>query len=72
VTTTHQFSLDPGIHLDETTGRVFTFDTTFAAGSFFSYSDNQGQTWTNTQSTSGGIEDHPTVTTGIVPAVPVW
>jgi hypothetical protein len=68
VTSTHQFSLDPGLHLDKTTGRVFAFDATLAAGAFFSYSDNQGQSWTNTTSSAGGAEDHPTVATGIVPA----
>jgi hypothetical protein len=64
----HPASLDPYVYVDPKTGRIFDIDLT-GAGSILSFSDDSGETWTNTTLTSTtGVNDHQTLFSGPVPA----
>lgn len=63
-TNTHPLSLDPYIHVDPTTGRVFTVDLTLAC-SILSFSDDRGASWTTNPLACGRpVNDHQTLFTG--------
>ena len=55
-TQTQPFTLDPYLYVDPI-GRVFTVDM-LGAGSYLSFSDDQGQNWTTTALTIAGANDH--------------
>lgn len=60
---THQASLDPYFYLDPTTDRIFADDLISPNCSVLSFSDDFGQSWTNT--VGGCIEtDHQTIFAG--------
>lgn len=60
---THQVSVDPYFWLDPTTDRIFADDLQTSNCSILSFSDDLGQTWTN--SLSGCfLTDHQTLFTG--------
>lgn len=61
-------SLDPMVYVDRDTGRVFTIDLEGLVGSFLSFSDDGGTTWTSSALTSPGINDHQTLFAGPPPA----
>ncbi|MDQ4124901.1 MAG: glycoside hydrolase, partial [Actinomycetota bacterium] len=58
----HRNSTDPYLHVDEDTGRVFMADY-LPACTDLSFTDDGGQTWTNTRSLCG-LGDHQTMFTG--------
>jgi hypothetical protein len=63
----HPFTQDPYVYVDTDTGRVFNIDLTLA-GSYLSYSDDQGKTWTYGAAISAtGANDHQTLFTGKLP-----
>ncbi|MBJ7609164.1 MAG: hypothetical protein JF887_06995 [Candidatus Dormibacteraeota bacterium] len=64
---THPVTLDTITYVDKTYGRLFTLDTTAAAGSLLSFSDDEGATYTTTMALAAGVNDHQTVVTGVVP-----
>jgi photosystem II stability/assembly factor-like uncharacterized protein len=64
----HPVTLDTITYVDKDYGRVFTVDTLAAEGSLLSFSDDQGKTWTTSFSAAEGVDDHETITTGVVPA----
>ena len=64
----HPATLDTITYVDKDTGRVFTVDTLAAEGSVLSYSDDEGKTWTTSLATAAAVNDHETITTGVVPA----
>ena len=60
-------SQDPYVYVDPDLGRVFDIDLTLA-GSYLSYSDDQGRTWSRGAAISGfGANDHQTLFTGKMP-----
>jgi len=61
----HPITLDPYLYVDPI-GRVFTIDL-LLAGSYLSFSDDQGQNWTTTALTIAGANDHQTLCTGVTP-----
>ena len=64
----HPASLDPYVFVDTPTGRVFDIDLVLA-GSYLSYSDDQGKTWVRGAAISAfGANDHQTLFAGPVPA----
>jgi hypothetical protein len=65
---THPATLDTITYVDKDTGRVFTVDTLAAEGSVLSFSDDEGATWTTSLALAAGVNDHETITTGVVPA----
>jgi hypothetical protein len=54
--------LDPMLHVDRQTGRVFTADLQLLACSTVSHSDDKGTTWTTSEAC--GLSDHQNVFTG--------
>ncbi|HUR13326.1 MAG TPA: sialidase family protein [Mycobacteriales bacterium] len=63
----HPATLDPYVYVDPVTGRVFDVDLTLA-GSYLSYSDDQGKTWTRGAAVSAfGANDHQTLFAGPLP-----
>jgi len=64
----HPVTLDTITYVDKDYGRVFTVDTLAAEGSLLSFSDDEGKTWTTSFSAAQGVDDHETITTGVVPA----
>lgn len=63
VVPTHQISLDPYFYLDPATDRIWTDDLISPNCSVLSWSDDLGETWTN--SASGCVEtDHQTLFAG--------
>jgi len=64
-TESHPATLDPYLYVDPI-GRVFTIDL-LAAGSYLSFSDNQGANWTTSALTVGGVNDHQTLVAGKTP-----
>ncbi len=63
----HPLTQDPYVYVDPDLGRVFNIDLTLA-GSYLSYSDDQGKTWTYGAAISGfGANDHQTLFTGALP-----
>ena len=65
---THPATLDTITYVDKDTNRVFTVDTLAAEGSVLSFSDDEGKTWTTSFAPAAGVNDHETITTGVVPA----
>ena len=63
----HPATLDTITYVDKDYGRVFTVDTLAAEGSVLSFSDDHGKTWTTTMALAGGVNDHETIVTGVVP-----
>jgi photosystem II stability/assembly factor-like uncharacterized protein len=64
----HPVSLDPYVFVDPKYGRIFDIDLALA-GSYLSYSDDSGETWTTSALTSTtGANDHQTLFTGPPPA----
>lgn len=60
-------SLDPYVHVDPTTGRVFQLDLQATTCSSLSFSDDGGRSWTTNPVGCGlppGAQDHPTLFTG--------
>ena len=64
----HPTTLDTITYVDKDYGRVFTVDTLAAEGSLVSFSDDRGATWTSTFAPAAGVDDHETITSGVVPA----
>ena len=64
----HPVTLDTITYMDKDYGRVFTVDTLAAEGSLISFSDDKGATWTSSFASAAGVDDHQTITTGVVPA----
>lgn len=63
----HPLTMDPYVYVDPELGRVFNIDLTLA-GSYLSYSDDQGKTWQKGAAISGfGANDHQTLFTGKLP-----
>ncbi len=62
----HPVTLDPYVHVDKATGRIFNIDL-LGAGSVLSTSDDSGETWTTNPLTSAGVNDHQTLFTGPPP-----
>ena len=63
----HPVTLDPYVYVDPQYGRVFDIDLTLA-GSYLSYSDDQGKTWTRGAAISVfGANDHQTLFAGPAP-----
>lgn len=61
-------SLDPYVYVDDTTGRVFTFDL-YVACNYLMHSDDQGDTWQHNPIACGDITvDHQTFVAGPPPA----
>ncbi|MCA1726830.1 MAG: glycoside hydrolase [Actinobacteria bacterium] len=56
------FGLDPMLHVDTDTGRVFTADLQIVACATVSFSDDKGENWTTAPAC--GLTDHQTVFTG--------
>ncbi|MDP9168034.1 MAG: glycoside hydrolase, partial [Actinomycetota bacterium] len=56
------------VYVDQATARVFTLDTTQAAGSEMSFSDNGGESWTHTLVDAAGLNDHMTLVSAPAPA----
>jgi hypothetical protein len=64
----HPASLDPYVYVDPKTGRIFDIDL-LLAGSYLSYSDDSGETYTTVALTSAtGANDHQTLFAGPPPA----
>jgi hypothetical protein len=64
----HPTSLDPYVYVDPVTGRIFDIDL-LLAGSYLSYSDDSGETYTTVALTSAtGANDHQTLFAGPPPA----
>ncbi|MDQ1710730.1 MAG: hypothetical protein QOE45_180 [Frankiaceae bacterium] len=64
----HPISLDPYVYVDPKTGRIFDIDLALA-GSYLSFSDDSGETWTTVPLTSAsGANDHQTLFAGPPPA----
>jgi hypothetical protein len=59
---THAITLDPMLHVDKDTGRVFTADLSTVTCSFVSHSDDKGASWTTSKAC--GPTDHQNVFTG--------
>jgi hypothetical protein len=60
----HPVTQDPYLYVDPQYGRVFDVDLTLA-GSYLSFSDDQGKTWTRGAAISVfGVNDHQTLFTG--------
>jgi hypothetical protein len=60
----HPVTLDPYVYVDPQYGRVFDVDLTLA-GSYLSFSDDLGKTWTRGAAISVfGVNDHQTLFTG--------
>ena len=64
----HPVTLDTITYVDKDYGRVFSVDTLAAEGSLISFSDDRGATWTSSFAAAAGVDDHETITTGVVPA----
>jgi hypothetical protein len=63
----HPVTLDPYVYVDPQFGRVFDVDLTLA-GSYLSFSDDQGKTWTRGEAISVfGANDHQTLFAGPPP-----
>jgi hypothetical protein len=63
----HPVTMDPYTYVDPDFGRVFDIDLTLG-GSYLSYSDDQGKTWTRGAAISVfGANDHQTLFTGKAP-----
>ena len=63
----HPITLDTITYMDKEYGRVFSVDTYAAEGSAISFSDDRGATWTSSFAPAAGVNDHQTITTGVVP-----
>lgn len=63
----HPVTLDPYVHVDKATGRIFNIDL-LGGGSMLSYSDDSGETWQTNPLTAAGVNDHQTLFTGPPPA----
>ncbi|MFP5372355.1 MAG: sialidase family protein, partial [Actinomycetes bacterium] len=59
--------LDPWVYADPDTGRVFDIGL-LVAGSYMSFSDDAGETWTSTFLSDPGINDHQSIVTAVPPA----
>ncbi|HVF53383.1 MAG TPA: hypothetical protein VNC78_07205 [Actinomycetota bacterium] len=60
----HPISIDPYVHIDEVSQRVFTIDLTVAC-SYLSFTDDSGETWTTNPLACGRpINDHQTLISG--------
>jgi hypothetical protein len=67
-TTEPPFSLDPYIHVDPVTGRIFSVDLNLACA-YLVFSDNEGATWERNPVACGQpVNDHQSLVTGPVPA----
>lgn len=64
-TEVHPITLDPYIYVDSI-GRVFDIDL-LLAGSYLSFSDDQGGSWTTSALTIAGANDHQTLAAGKTP-----
>lgn len=63
-TTEPPLTLDPYLHLDPQTGRVFTIDL-YVGCSYLLFSDDEGMTWRRNPLACGQpVNDHHTITTG--------
>ena len=62
----HPVTLDPYVHVDKVTGRIFNVDL-IGAGSVLSMSDDSGETWRTNPLTAAGVNDHQTLFTGPPP-----
>jgi len=63
----HPATLDPYVYVEPQSGRVFDIDLTLA-GSYLSYSDDQGKTWSRGAAISVfGANDHQTLFAGPAP-----
>lgn len=59
-------TLDPYVYVDKKTGRVFSIDLV-GAGSYLAYSDDKGQTWSESAMSSPGANDHQSFSTAPPP-----
>lgn len=69
-------STDPYIYVDphvpQLPGRIFDIDLQGVNGAHLAFSDDEGQTWTQTLLSSAGVNDHQTLVSGVEPAgVPI-
>lgn len=62
---THPITLDPFVHVDVDTGRVFTADIQEVACGTVSFSDDAGESWTTSKPC--GLTDHQNLFTGPPP-----
>jgi len=69
-TQAHPITLDLYLYVDPI-GRVFTIDL-LLAGSYLSFSDDQGQNWTTTALTIAGANDHRTSAPGLQCVLNGW
>jgi hypothetical protein len=64
-------STDPYLFVDPNlprqTGRIFDIDLQGVNGAHLAYSDDDGQTWTQTLLSSSGVNDHQTLVSGVEP-----
>lgn len=60
-------TLDPYVYVDQRTDRVFSVDLEGLAGSYISFSDDGGATWSPSAITAPGVNDHQTFFTGPPP-----
>lgn len=68
----HPITLDTYLHLDKALGRLFTVDTLAVEASYLSFADDVDgpaqPTYTTSAAPAAGVDDHETLTTGVVPA----
>ena len=64
---THPVTLDTITWTDKDYGRTFTVDTLAAEGSLISFTDDDGATWTSSFAPAAAVNDHETITAGVVP-----
>jgi hypothetical protein len=65
VSTDPYLYVDP--HVPQRAGRIFDIDLQGVNGAHLAFSDDQGQTWTQTVLTSAGVNDHQTLVSGVEP-----
>ena len=63
----HPVTLDTITYVDKEYGRLFSVDTYAAEGSAIAFSDDRGATWTSSFAPAAGVNDHETITAGVVP-----
>lgn len=64
---THPVTLDTITWTDKDYGRTFSVDTLAAEGSLIAFTDDHGATWTSSFAPAAAVNDHETITAGIVP-----
>ena len=62
-TTDPDFTLDPYLHVDPVTGRLFSFDLNLVCGGEEIFSDDEGVTWQSRQVCTAPVNDHQTLLT---------